>query len=84
MALVDRIGDVYDNLRKACACVGVVVKTSARADVTASPTITSGTGAPSSAEPNGSMYMRTNGTNADDTLYLRAGGAWIACKGQTA
>ena len=84
MALVDRIGAVYENVRKACACVGIVVKATADADVTASPTITSGTGAPSSAEPNGSMYMRTNGTNADDTLYLRAGGAWIACKGQTA
>lgn len=84
MALVDRAGAVYENVRKACACVGLVVKGSADADVTAAPTLTSGTGAPSSAEPNGSVYLRTDGTNADDTIYVRAGGAWIAHKGQTA
>lgn len=41
------------------------------------PTITSGTGAPSAAEPNGSVYLRTDGT-ASTTLYVRAAGAWSA------
>ena len=41
------------------------------------PTITSGTGAPSAAEPNGSIYLRTDGASAT-TLYVRAAGAWVA------
>ena len=43
----------------------------------ASPSITSGTGAPSAAEPNGSVYLRTDGTAAT-TIYRRAAGAWSA------
>lgn len=54
------------------------------ASLTSSPTITSGSGAPSATAPDGSIYLRTDGTDADDTLYVRAGGAWIAHKGQTA
>jgi hypothetical protein len=34
--------------------------------------ITTGAGAPTAAEPNGSLYLRTDGS-----LYLRAGGAWV-------
>ena len=41
------------------------------------PTITSGTGAPSHTPPNGSIYLRTDGT-ASTTLYVRAAGAWTA------
>lgn len=41
------------------------------------PTITSGTGAPSHTPPNGSVYLRTDGT-ASTTLYIRAAGAWTA------
>ena len=41
------------------------------------PTITSGTGAPSHTPPNGSIYLRTDGT-ASTTLYVRADGSWTA------
>ena len=41
------------------------------------PRITIGTGAPSHSAPNGSVYLRTDGT-ATTTLYVRAGGAWTA------
>ena len=41
------------------------------------PTITSGSGAPSHTPPNGSIYLRTDGT-ASTTLYVRAGGSWTA------
>lgn len=41
------------------------------------PTITVGTGAPSHTPPNGSIYLRTDGT-ASTTLYVRAAGAWSA------
>lgn len=84
MALVANLAGVFENIRKPLAGVGAVIKSSASQLVTAAPTITSGSGAPSAAEPNGSIYLRTNGTDADDTLYVRAGGAWIAHKGQTA
>ena len=42
-------------------------------DIAASPTLTSGSGAPSASEPNGSMYFRTNGVE-----YNRVAGAWAA------
>jgi hypothetical protein len=42
-------------------------------DIATSPTITSGSGAPSASEPNGSKYLRTNGA-----IYTRVGGAWVA------
>jgi hypothetical protein len=45
------------------------------ADIASSPTLTSGSGAPSAAEPNGSLYLRTNG-GAANTLYARIAGAW--------
>lgn len=39
------------------------------------PTVTGGTGAPSEAQPNGSIYLRAN---ASPSFYLRTGGAWVA------
>jgi hypothetical protein len=45
--------------------------------IATSPTVTSGSGAPSASEPNGSVYMRTGGAAAT-TLYLRVSGAWVA------
>jgi hypothetical protein len=45
------------------------------ADVSTSPTLTSGSGAPSASAPNGSIYLRTNG-GAASTLYARISGAW--------
>jgi len=47
------------------------------ATVATSPTVTSGSGAPSASEPNGSVYLRTGGAAAT-TLYLRVSGAWVA------
>ena len=60
----------------------VIIWTSGdEADVSTSPTITSGSGAPTATEPNGSLYMRTNAANADEALYSRIGGAWVALDG---
>ena len=71
--------------RKAIAAVGLGVRpaaTTADADV---PTVTSGSGAPTATtEPNGSIYLRTNGAIGDDSLYMRIGGSWFAMKCQTA
>lgn len=49
----------------------------AEADIATSPTVTSGSGAPSASEPNGSLYLRTGGAAAT-TLYARVSGAWVA------
>lgn len=62
---------LYEKLGRALSGVGVVVRTSSTSTVTDDPTITSGSGAPSASEPNGSKYLRTNGYE-----YRRIGGAW--------
>ena len=61
--------------------VGIGVATSIAEAESAVPTISSGSGAPSAAEPNGSLYMRTDASNADDALYSRIVGAWVALDG---
>ena len=48
----------------------------AESDLGTSPTLTSGSGAPSATEPNGSVYLRTNGAAAS-TIYARVSGAWV-------
>ena len=40
-------------------------------------TITSGPGAPSSVQPNGSLYMRTDGST-NTRLYISNGSTWVA------
>lgn len=49
----------------------------AESAISTSPTVTSGSGAPSASEPNGSLYLRTGGAAAT-TMYLRVSGAWVA------
>lgn len=70
--------------KKAIAAVGLGVRQTASTADSSVPTITSGAAAPTATEPNGSLYMRTGGTNGDDSLYMRIAGAWVALKGQTA
>lgn len=43
--------------------------------------IATGAGAPAAAYPNGSIYLRNNGTNGTDGFYTRQGGAWYAVGG---
>lgn len=62
---------IYENLRRAAVGVGLIVKPAAGTALASSPSITSGTGAASEAEPNGSLYLRTNGD-----VVGRRGGAW--------
>ena len=68
-------------MRGAVSFVGLGVKSTARELDGVTPTIASGAGAPSAAAPNGSLYMRTDGTNADDSLYQYIAGAWVAIDG---
>ena len=71
------------NMRSGLAALGYVVKSTASQDPTAAPTVTSGTGVPATTEPNGSIFLRTDGTTADLAIYARISGAWVAMKGAT-
>ena len=67
--------------RGAVSFVGLGIKSNARELDAATPQILSGAGAPSAAVANGSLYIRTDGTNATDSLYQRIAGAWVAYDG---
>ena len=69
--------------RKPVASVGVGVRTSATEDDASSPTLTAGAGAPSAAEPNGSVYLRTDASTAAESVYSRIGGSWVAIDGDS-
>ena len=67
--------------RKPIAAVGIGIRTT-KLDLDAlTPTNTSGDGAPSAAEANGSIYLRKNAANADEAVYSRIGGSWVALDG---
>jgi hypothetical protein len=71
------------NMRSGVAALGYIVKSTAGQDPVVAPTVTSGSGVPAIAEPNGSIYLRTDGANADQAIYARIGGSWVAMKGAT-
>lgn len=50
------------------------------AGASGAPTITSGTGAPSTSRPKGSLYLRTDGSGVNDRAYIAtdAVGTWTA------
>ena len=67
--------------RGAISFVGIGIKQAARTPDTQTPTITSGIGAPTASAFPGSIYMRQDGANADQMIYCRIGGAWVALSG---
>lgn len=81
--LITRAGGVASKYLKPIAATVLALSPdgAARYDVTTAPTITTGSGAPTEAAPNGSLYTDTGGTTAADTLYLRIGGSWVAIDG---
>ena len=71
------------NMRSGVAAVGYIVKGAAADLPSVAPTVTSGAGVPATTEPNGSIFLRTDGANADQAIYARIGGSWVAMKGAT-
>lgn len=71
------------NMRSGVAALGYIVKSSPGQNPSAAPTVTSGSGVPTTTEPNGSIFLRTDGANADEAIYARIGGSWVAMKGAT-
>jgi hypothetical protein len=70
--------------RAALRSVGIGIAPAATTADASVPTITSGSGAPSATVADGSLYLRTDGTDGDDSLYMRISGSWVALKCQTA
>ena len=86
-SIVETLAGVYYNLRKPHAAPGFVIKPTAGADVTTSPTLTSGTGVPhdtNNAEPEGSLYTRIDAADGDTALYHMQAASWKALLGETA
>ena len=46
-------------------------------------TWSTGNGAPTEAAADGSVYTDVDGTDGDDSLYVRIAGAWVAIQGET-
>lgn len=65
--------DIASKFRRGLAMVGIAIKGSADEVDTTSPTITSGSGAPTATEPAGSFFIRNDGT-VPTSLYRSAGG----------
>jgi len=80
MAIAD---SVAGKLRRAIAAVGIIVRPAATTALGSSPTLSSGSGAPSAAEPDGSVYLRTDG-GVGTTLYTRYSSTWVAIAGTDA
>ena len=82
MALLSRDGDLAVKFKKAIsAVVGLAIAATSRTAAGSMVTITTGAGAPSASEPNGSIYLRTNAANADEAIYARIGGSWVVIDG---
>ncbi len=81
MALV--ASRLYQKLKRSMGVFGLIIRTAATSVLTADPSVSAGSGVPSEAEPNGSVFLRTGGT-AGASLYQRVGGAWKAFADQTA
>ena len=68
--------------RKGLAATSVGVRQTATTADSSVPTVTSGTGAPTSTtEPNGSIYLRTDASSAAEAIYSRIGGSWVVIDG---
>lgn len=92
VAGLDRRMAIFGDTISVFDSAGVVVNTLNLGDVTGlvnvkgrlqlkgGATLSTGTGAPSSSEVDGSVYLRTDGTGTT-TIYNRAGGAWVAVGG---
>lgn len=60
--------------RKAISTVGIGIKSDARQLDADAPTATSGAGAPTASEPDGSVYLQTDSGGA---LHVRLSSAWV-------
>lgn len=69
--IADAVNKVYTNFGRPWAALGYVVKTTATSVLSSDPAVGAGSGAAAESEPNGSLWLRTDGG-----LQYRAGSAW--------
>lgn len=62
--------------RRAFRAVGIGIASSAGQADASTPTISSGAGAPTATEPNGSLFLRTDAASVGEAVYGRLGGGW--------
>lgn len=83
--MADYVSKFAHRYRKGIAATSIGIRQGAHQSTNPDasvPTITSGTGAPAATtEPNGSVYLRTNGSSGADSIYMRIAGAWVALAG---
>ena len=64
--------------RKGLAATSMGIRQTATTIDSLVPTVTSGAGVPSATEPDGSIYLRTDGSDATDSLYQMIASSWTA------
>lgn len=75
--------DIAGYFRSAHSIVGIMLKGSADEADTVSPTLTTGSGAPSATEPPGSVYLRQSTNSATSIYVTTTAGTWVALVGAT-
>ena len=75
--LLSSLADISSYLKPTAYRVLAIMTDVSRESFLAWPTITGGASAPDEAQPNGSVYFRTDG-GAGSTVYIRVSGAWLA------
>ncbi len=65
----------------AVGALGLTVNGGSRTNPDSLIVLSAGTGAPTEAATNGSLYLRTDGTDGTDSVYVRIAGAWVALAG---
>lgn len=81
--LIANAGEAQPTFKRAVAAAGVA-NTSDGDTADLAPNWTTGSGVPSSSQPDGSLYTRKDATDGDDFLYGRVAGAWVPILGETA
>lgn len=70
--------DIASKFRRGLAMVGIQIKGNADESDATSPTITSGSGAPTTTEPVNSVYLRSDASTLATSLYRSSGGGtWL-------
>ena len=81
--LITRLGGVAQKFLKPLAVTALALSPdgSNRYNVTTAPTVSSGSGVPTEASPDGSVYFRIDASAGTDFVYARISGAWVALAG---
>lgn len=82
-SIITRVGGLASKFLKpiAATALGLSPDGSSRFTGLTAIVVSAGAGAPTEAATDGSLYLRTDGTNGTDSIYMRISGAWVALAG---